>query len=599
MKESNEIEERQSIDLCKLIDSMNEELNINHNINTQKNLYSDWKNYSISSNEIEINESNIDATDDESRLPEPPANQTLAQWLAGDDLVDEADNDNDETKQINEDDTEINDTADDCNEEQNKSNINDSSQNKNDNLKMNRKRRNSFDSGNDTVDLLTAEMARTGWDVQNGNVVTIGELYLLFCQPNKIILEYSLTIEECKTEPVQQSEVTITTNNAEPEMVNDQPLTTLQKFLVAANITLMNYKKTNTNANNQLSNDSSIGSNTNKSNRKRNTKNSPVNSQLLSNLIQETILNDENKIDKSPEPKKKMNVKNKNTEDKLNSVSSLNNLNQPNKVKPRSTTDDPSKVEEALKELKIRGRHRGPLNKYTYNQNKRFNINGSRPAVLLIRASNLSQAEGIVKLITFEVLTSSFVFKILGTNSKQIVLTANMPQTTSISLGEVNNLNKNGSSVLIPISTSDSTIADSNGTYLQLMPISSTPPVTETTSTITNTTTTSNSNTIENTNPVIESIMPVNEPIINDNSTNAYSQENNILCTSQTLKNPSTDDNWLHEVNQDISLSSLFANCDSTNTELNQKFSTESTTLMSLQTEVGQNDDRYFPIIKS
>lgn len=404
MKESNEIkedqlEERQSVDLCKLIDSMNEELNINHNINIQKNLYSDWKNYSkISSNEIEINESIIDATDDESRLPEPPADQTLAQWLAGDDLVDEADNE--EQKQINEDDVEINDTTDDCTEESNKSNNNDSfsSQNKNDNLKMNKKRRNSFDNYNDTVDLLTAEMARTGWDVENGNAVTIGELYLLFCKPNKIILEYSLTIEEYKPEPEQPTE-TAATSNIQPEIVNDKPLTTLQKFLVAANVTLMNFKKTNTNANNQLLNDSSINNNTNKSNRKRNTKNSPVNSQLLSNLIQETILNDENKNDKSTESRKKINVKNKNNnEDKLNSPSSSTNLNQPNKVKCRSTIDDPTKVEEALKELKIRGRHRCPLNKYTYNQNKLFNINGSRPAVLLIRASNLSPVEGKIWL---------------------------------------------------------------------------------------------------------------------------------------------------------------------------------------------------------
>lgn len=158
-----------------------------------------------------------------------------------------------------------------------------------------------------------------------------------------------------------------------------------------------------------------------------------------------------------------------------------------------------------------------------------------------------------------------------------------MPQTTSISLGEMNNLNKNGSSVLIPISASDSNIADSNGTYLQLMPISSTPPVTGTTPTIADT------NPIENNNTAIESMMPANEPIINDNS-NVYQQDNNMPCSSQTLKNPpSTDDNWLHEANQEISLSSLFANCDSTNTELNQKFSNESNSLMSLQTEVCLN----------
>ncbi|OTF78060.1 hypothetical protein BLA29_002995, partial [Euroglyphus maynei] len=198
-------------------------------------------------------------------------------------------------------------------------------------------------------------------------------------------------------------------------------------------------------------------------------------SQLLSNLIQETILNDQeqssNQIDDNngndDDGKNSKQTKSGHSKPSPHKTCSVPNENG-EKIKPtknsRSTAvlvDDPHKIDEVLKELKIRGRRAGrPVNKFMYNHhpNRMLNMNNnsvsqqtqstSKPTVLLtVRASNLRQSAD-------------------GTIPKQIVLTA----TTN----DVKNPDK---SVMIPIQLETTTNTKSSTTdsttYLQLMPLKS------------------------------------------------------------------------------------------------------------------------------
>ncbi|OTF77114.1 hypothetical protein BLA29_011856, partial [Euroglyphus maynei] len=174
-----------------------------------------------------------DADDEDIRLPEPPANQTLAQWLAGGDL--EYDDEDGGGGVINGDSNKptMNDDLEGDNESSKNPGDNDQSMKTMDSSKSNRKRSSCTKELTDTVEMLTAEQARLGWTMDEGKSVTIGELYLLFCQPEKITLEYSWIIVD--NEPAVCDEM------------QPKPLNTLQKFVIAANMTLMNYKKSTSN----------------------------------------------------------------------------------------------------------------------------------------------------------------------------------------------------------------------------------------------------------------------------------------------------------------------------------------------------------------
>lgn len=489
---------QQPVDLFKLLDSMNEELEIspNHMNDTKNDLsYSDkWKNTFEHQDSIDTTITNSNVDDEDIRLPEPPANQTLAQWLAGGDIDDDDNNDEDDGgggggSNVNK--PMMNDDLD-CDNESMK-NISD---NDHHSIKIvdpsktttstNRKQR-SQEMMTETVQLLTAEQARIGWTMNEGKAVTIGELYLLFCQPEKIILEYTWIIDDDPS--------TVCDN----ESIQPKPLNILQKFLIAANMTLMSYKKSTCNSTvSTSSNSRKRQANKNLTTTTTTTTNAnhqQSSSQLLSNIIQETILNDcpnqeqssncVNGDDDGKNSKQSIDAKSGQLSSSSSSKSnhqkscSITNENVNEKIKTtknnRTTAvcvDDPHKVDEVLKELKIRGRRFGkPVNKFMYNHHpsKILNMNGnnrisqpphqqqqstskSSTVLLKVRASNLRQSA--------DSTTTSI--------PKQIVLTA----TTN----DVIKNSEKSSSVLIPIqletAKSSSSTIDSNDstTYLQLMP---------------------------------------------------------------------------------------------------------------------------------
>lgn len=198
----------------------------------------------------------------------------------------------------------------------------------------------------------------------------------------------------------------------------------MEKFLIAANLTLMNYKKQNvlpaTDSVSPQNVASTIGAN---KSRKRPAK--AVNSQLLSNLIQETILDDKDgltvsNLNKNSKATKTKANDNKNVADNAEIKKETVQFVTPKSPAPRSqqqslisktkrtTTvlNDSVKVEEALKELKSNSsrRQRRPMHKpLMYNlQNKMIasNLtNGKHSAVLLITASHLNSGDG--KMVFF------------------------------------------------------------------------------------------------------------------------------------------------------------------------------------------------------
>ncbi|KPM02800.1 hypothetical protein QR98_0012220 [Sarcoptes scabiei] len=406
--------------LFKLLDSMNEEL-VRTNEDTPKASNVDFKNnteFQYDNNvSYSVHETKND--DEESRLPEPPAHQTLAQWLSGD--IENALGE-EENKHANEEEFDHQEDSDQVKEiEQNSEN---------------QLKENDFESNNDssekkiksdnqeTIDLLSSSRARHGWNKEEGKNVTIGELYLLFSKPeHKIILEYSWIRDD--TSASEQSE----TDKQSIEPVKN--LSILQKLLIAANLSLMNIKKSSggsshqsqsgisqvpasssqssviVNASSSTTISSLVQNNSKSLNRKRpNKEKEKCNSQLLSNLIQETILNDDNLETSSPAKDTRDNNAEKSSKsDKTSSASAQ----KPKSNRSTTVLNDPAKVEEALKELNVRGRFRRPMPKFMYNPNKMINTNGSNRTVWVLTPSNVHSIE--------------------GSNPKQIYFTA-IPQTT-------------------------------------------------------------------------------------------------------------------------------------------------------------------------
>ena len=184
------------------------------------------------------------------------------------------------------------------------------------------RRRGSLDSSEFTV--LTANEARQGWTLKEAESISIGELYLLFSRPAKLVLEYSW--EELKKEEeegelkrdVEKDEQQKAAENS--DKLHSTTTDMLQKLLIAANISLAKLKKpVNTLAQisaNALSSTASSSGQTsatsaggsNKGGRKRpaktqlspptiTTTTTPQSSLLLSNLIHDTILMDCNSKD--------------------------------------------------------------------------------------------------------------------------------------------------------------------------------------------------------------------------------------------------------------------------------------------------------------
>ena len=298
-------------------------------------------------------------------LPEPPANATLAQWLSGGDV----DRDNNDVEEDN--------------EEKKTTNTNQSSENQ--------------------LFQLSAERAREGWSLKECGSMTIGELYLLFRCPKKILLEYiwdpivpnvEKNISDIKDSAVTPIEVMETSNREEqkksviPEYNNSSNTDLLYKLLMAANVSLQSLKRPTNTSNSQ----------TQKKKRIKPTPaplppqiviTSPINnsSQLLSNVISNTIFNDNsNDGSNKQENNGQKGVPISNNEPKTGHNFIVPKSPAPkavNKTKSRNICGDPALIQEALRQLqsnKYTRRQRRPTPKPVFGQNKPLLPRGSPPA---------------------------------------------------------------------------------------------------------------------------------------------------------------------------------------------------------------------------
>lgn len=406
----------QTIDLLKMFDSLNEEMDVSKNKPTSGQADKS----SLDSFEMELPESNEMEDRDFMRLP--PAHTTLAQWLAGglpSTLGSEKEDD------VIEEETE---SGQSVSSSPNQSSLPSELKNK--------KRRGSMEAGSNVlVNLLTAKQARLGWMFEDVQSVSIGELYLLFSCPTKIVLEYSwenkVDKKEQHCESMLSTELGKSIDKAaesefDPIKESSKQISPvkslLQKLLIAANVTLSNMKKpiatnsTNSQSASCNTGDSTLPSNGqgNKPIRKRISK--KVSPTLLSNVIRDTILSD------SPtKPPSQIDNQNAN-EENVTATSSTNKdatkeiafeekefavpkmpaprSNQSLAVKSskyRGTTPDPMEVEQALNELKTQKyrRQRRPLPKpYMYNLQNKMMPQKMRSALLVIPASHITSAEG-------------------------------------------------------------------------------------------------------------------------------------------------------------------------------------------------------------
>lgn len=258
-------------DILRMIDSMNEELEQtviktntfknNHHYEDEEIIRNDLSDKNVSSTtckERQFATTNLSSLC-EFKLPEPPSNATLGQWLAGETGTTET-----EAAGIEEDKTE--------NSENSKS------------KNKGKKRRASSSGSEDLIPLVTAEKARAGWTAADANSVSIGELYLLCGYPEKIVLEYHWVSDNFSSSAT--NEQSSTKDNA----------IFLQKFFLAANLCLSNLTKKPTQSTSTTAVVSASNPKTS-TKPKRNTKNSTQinnsssskNSALLSDLIKETI----------------------------------------------------------------------------------------------------------------------------------------------------------------------------------------------------------------------------------------------------------------------------------------------------------------------
>lgn len=301
--------------------------------------------------EEDINKEEDEIKDDEVpcdiRLPVPPPDATIAQWLS-EKNVNEDNKEQDQSPEQQENETENIESIGDANESQ--------------------------------IFELSAERARKGWSLAEAGSMTIGELYLLLRCPAKIVLEYQW---ETKAQCCQQQ---TSCENSESdknsnENSNDKTKThqsLLTKLLFSANLSLINMKATTT-----PSSETTL--------KKRRIKPTRIDSigpppnlvtnssQLLSSVISNTIFNsddnDENKIvtptsssSKEPDCDKQISQE----KEKHNFIVPTSPAPKAiNKSKSRTICGDPALIQEALKQLqsnKYTKRQRRPAPKPVFSQ---------------------------------------------------------------------------------------------------------------------------------------------------------------------------------------------------------------------------------------
>lgn len=172
-------------------------------------------------------------------------------------------------------------------------------------MQMNKRRRGSSESSSLTseIKLLTAERARQGWTEQD-QAVSIGHLYLLFGCPEVLTLEYSWIANEVIDQEKSDENSSLNDSKDENDSINHVSL--LHKFLLAANALLVNHKKQITNTNTLTAKDVSksetsvqsikrkrTATTTNPVKQQATNTNAEPTSQVLSTLIHRTILTDE------------------------------------------------------------------------------------------------------------------------------------------------------------------------------------------------------------------------------------------------------------------------------------------------------------------
>lgn len=404
-EEDDEIgkEVHQTLNLFRMLDSMNEELELPQNQVARGYLPEKASSLTLDDYRELSNERGDGMVSEEAnvnflKLSQPPANTTLAQWLSS-------------AGQTN--------TDEKCDEvpDEEEGAIQNLSHNSPTESKSKSKRRSSFDTGNNgEITLLTAKQARLGWNREEAARVTIGELYLLFCCPAKIVLEYSWAMERemdhkhflsAQDEIVPEAPNTI--HNWETckkvDSPGESPVTSmLHKLLVAANITLTNLKKCplTTIQSSSLTPLPTISGHSGKTTNRKRTSAKLLSlpgatvhqsSPLLSNLIQETILDDKQLVI-SPHVNKQLITRTpNNTAEGIQSArSEMTQQEQfvaPKKPAPRvnqtaqskvakyksvSILDDPLRVEEVLKALKANkfARQRRPFQRpFMYNLQNR------------------------------------------------------------------------------------------------------------------------------------------------------------------------------------------------------------------------------------
>lgn len=440
-EEDDEIgkEVHQTLNLFRMLDSMNEELELPQNRVASGCLpekassltLDDYRELSNERGDVMVSE---EAHVNFLKLSQPPANTTLAQWLssAGQTTTDDK----------------LDDVPD---EEGSIQNLSDNSPTES---KSKSKRRSSFDTGNNgEITLLTAKQARLGWNREEAARVTIGELYLLFCCPAKIVLEYSWAMErEMDHKHVLSAEDEIvpeapnTIHNRESckrvESPGESPVTSmLQKLLVAANITLTNLKKCPLTPLPTIS-----GHSVKTTNRKRTSAKLQSlpgatvhqSSPLLSNLIQETILDDKLVISTHVSKQLITGTPNNTVEGIQSARSEMTQQEQfvaPKKPAPRvnqtaqskvakyksvSILDDPLRVEEVLKALKANkfARQRRPFQRpFMYNlQNRVLGTKNDLGSGISSNPANEStnSAPFVIPSSKISVAESKWLFLVVG-----------------------------------------------------------------------------------------------------------------------------------------------------------------------------------------
>ncbi len=457
------------------------------------------------------------------RLPEPPANATLAQWLSG------KDEDQDHEDEGVEDDKKAQNTSE------------------------------SIDSNNQ-ISLLSAERARKGWSLNETGSVTIGELYLLFRCPKKIILEYlwepfvetaSNAEEESTDESIEKSnskEREKLIENVSKKLNNTD---VLQKLLLAANVSLMNLKRS-TNSVSQTQ-------------KKKRIKPTPAplvikecnSSQLLSSVITNTIFNDSsvvNKLTQSNEIEVQTHCLESESHNFIVPTSPAPKA--VNKTKSRTVCGDPALIQEALRQLqsnKYTRRQRRPTPKPVFGQNKPLLPRGSPSSTIASVSSTQTQPIYMIDSRPLHINTITSV-----TSHPSItpsVLSQTLPVVANVNMTAINNnLNANSLRHMIKTHTNSET-------FDVILPQKAQQSDTNTQTNVVNSfiksINSSNLPLIQNMTHILEPISPVSVPIISpsmpslkhlqrDNSTFSLAESAPVICSKSddlTQINKSDDQN--------------------------------------------------------